>query len=172
MPANILVTAHRGLGKSLIKELKDLGNFRETDFRDVLLGEVDDLTKFLEETDKRTSFLLSRIVPIEKSFYFSPEKALEVFKSEVKPFLDRIKGSETFCVRVERRGMKGIISSRDIEREVGTFIQALIEERNGIRPRVNLEDPDKMIIFETLGNWCGIGLISKEMRKRYFYLRL
>jgi len=26
--------------------------------------------------------------------------------------------------------------------------------------------------FETLGRWCGVGIISKEMREKHFYLKL
>ncbi len=168
----VLVTAHRGCERGLLEELKDLGSFQGTAFKDVLMGEVDDLNRFLEETDKRALFSLSRIAPIEKSFRFSPKNAVEVFKAEVKPFVDRIGRGETFCVKVNRRGMKGIISSQQMAKEVGSFIWTLLKERDGVEPKVDLKDPNKAIVFETLGNWCGISLISKEMRKRYFYVRL
>jgi len=45
-------------------------------------------------------------------------------------------------------------------------------ERDGEKPKVNLEDPNKAVIFETLGRWCGVGVTSREMRAKYFYLKL
>jgi tRNA(Ser,Leu) C12 N-acetylase TAN1 len=114
---------------------------------------------------------LSRVVPIEKDFYFSPENVEDIFKMEVEEFVDRIKPGETFCVRITRRGMKGIFSSQEMARKVGSFIWQKLEER-GIKPKVDLENPDKMIIFETLGNWCGVGVISKELREKHYYLKI
>jgi len=55
---------------------------------------------------------------------------------------------------------------------MGTFISEALKERDGVKPRVNLEDPDNAVVFETLGRWCGVGIISKEMREKYFYLKL
>jgi len=55
---------------------------------------------------------------------------------------------------------------------MGTFISEALKERDGVKPRVNLEDPDKAVVFETLGRWCGVGIRSREMREKYFYLKL
>lgn len=83
-----------------------------------------------------------------------------------------LRRGESFCVRVERRGLKGTFSSKQIAKEMGTFISEALKERDGVKPRVNLEDPDNAVVFETLGRWCGVGIISKEMREKYFYLKL
>jgi len=57
-------------------------------------------------------------------------------------------------------------------KEIGTFISSALKERDREEPKVDLADPDKAVIFETLGRWCGVGIVSKEMRARCFYLRL
>jgi len=109
---------------------------------------------------------------LKSPFFFSPRKVVEEFCEAVNPLLERIWRADSFCVKVERRGLKGAFSSQEIAKEVGTFISKALEERDGEKPKVNLRDPDKAVVFETLGKWCGVGIISREMRQRYFYLKL
>ena len=168
----LVLTSYRYRERELLEELRELGKFCRTNFKDVIRGEVEDLDVFLGELEKRNILSLSRVVPVVRSFQFSPEKAVEEFCEVVKPFIKRIKKMESFCVKVERRGLKGSFSSKQVAEEVGTFIFATLKERDGLEPRVSLKDPDKAVAFETLGRWCGIGIISKEMRRKYFYLKL
>jgi len=168
----LVLTSHRCRERELLEELKGLGDFQITSFRDVIRGKVEDLSVFLEQLGKGEVFSLSKVVPIEKSFQFSPDKVVEEFCEAAKPLLQTIKKGEAFCIRVERRGLKGRFSSQRVAEEGGSFIVKALEERDQAEPRVNLEDPDKAIIFETLGRWCGIGIISREMRKRYLHLKL
>lgn len=153
-----------------VYELTDLGIFEETGFRGIIKGEVEDLGKFLMELEERikTSFLpVSRVVPIEEWFYFSPENFLNIVKERLKKFLEKIEANETFCIRVERRGMKGIFSSKDLEREIGTYVCSLLKERDGVEHRVDLKNSDKMIVIETIGNIAGLTIISKRDRKMF-----
>lgn len=166
------MTSYRYREGELLEELEELGDFSRTNFRDVIRGEVEDLEDFLRELERRNIFSLSRVVPIERSFQFSPDKVVEEFINVVEPFVERIKKGESFCVKVERRGLKGSFSSMQVAKEVGTFTSKTLKKRDGVKPRVNLEDPDKAVVFETLGRWCGVGIISKKMRKKYFYLKL
>jgi len=168
----LVLTSHRYREGELLEALRNLGCFQNTDFKDVIRGDVENLEIFLQELEKRSILSLSRVVPIDKSFQFSPRMVVEEFSEAMRPLLERIRKGESFCVKVERRGLKGLFSSQQVAREVGTFISAVLEERDGEKPRVNLEDPDKAVIFETLDRWCGVGIISKEMRKRHFYLKL
>jgi tRNA(Ser,Leu) C12 N-acetylase TAN1 len=168
----VLLTSHRYGERELLEQLKEFGEFYQTGFKDVVRGRVENLEAFLQELEKRNIFTLSRVVPIEKSFIFSPEKVIEEFCKAVEPFLKKIRKGESFSVIVVRRGLKGVFSSQEVAREVGTFISKVLEERDGEKPKVNLRDADKTFIFETLGRWCGVGIISREMRKKYFYLKL
>ena len=68
----------------------------------------------------------------------------------MKPFIERIEKGESFCVKVERRGLKGSISSQKFAEELGAFIFATLKERDGIEPRVNLKDPDKAVSSKPL----------------------
>jgi len=167
-----VLTSHRYGERKLLKQLRELGDFYQTGFRDVVRGRVENLEAFLQELEKRNILPLSRVVPIEKSFKFSPDIVVDELCEAVKPFLEKIKKGESFCVVVERRGLKGIFSSQKVAKDVGTFISKVLEERDGEKPKVNLDDPDEAVIFETLGRWCGVGIISREMREKYFHLRL
>jgi len=168
----LVLTSYRCRGRELLEELRELGSFRRTNFRGVIRGEVEGLDVFLGELEKRNILSLSRVVPVERSIRFSPERVVEEFSDAVKPLIERIEKGESFCVKVERRGLRGSISSQKIAEELGAFIFATLKKRDGVEPKVNLKDPDKAVVFETLGRWCGIGIISKEMREKYFYLKL
>jgi len=168
----VVLTSHRYGERELLEQLRELGDFYQTGFKDVVRGRVENLEAFLQELEKGNIFTLSRVVPIEKSFIFSHERVVEEFCEVVRLLLEKIQKGESFSVIVERRGLKGAFSSQEVAREVGTFISKVLEERDGEKPEVNLRDADKAVIFETLGRWCGVGMISKEMRAKYFYLKL
>lgn len=156
----------------MLEQLKELGDFQKTSFKDVVRGRVENFEAFLRELEKRKLSTLSRVVPIEKSFTFSLRKVTEEFCGAVKPLLKKIRKGESFCVRVERRGLKGTFSSQEAAKKVGTFISESLEKRDGEKPKIDLTEPDKAVVFETLGRWCGVGIISKKMRKKCFYLKL
>lgn len=168
----VVLTSHRYGERELLEQLRELGDFYRTEFRDVIRGRVEDLEAFLQELEKRDIFTLSRVVPIEKPFTFSPRRVVEQICEAVKPLLEKIRKSESFSVTVERRGLKGAFSSQKVAKEVGTFVSEVLEERDGAKPEVNLRNPDKAVVFETLGRWCGVGIISRQMREKYFYLKL
>lgn len=168
----VVLTSYRYGERELLEQLRELGDFYRTEFRDVVRGRVENLEVFLQELEKRNIFTLSRVVPIEKSFIFSPRRVVEQIYEAVRPLLKKIRKGESFSVIVERRGLKGAFFSQEVTKEVGTFISKALEEKNGEKPKVDLGDPDKAVIFETLGRWCGVGIIAKEMREKYFYLKL
>jgi tRNA(Ser,Leu) C12 N-acetylase TAN1 len=88
----------------------------------------------------------------------------------MKKYTDRIGARETFCVRMERRGLKGRLSSKDVEREVGGYLWTLLKEE-GKEPKVDLEKPDKTVVIQTLGNLCLLGLVNKEFKQKHFLVR-
>jgi tRNA(Ser,Leu) C12 N-acetylase TAN1 len=68
--------------------------------------------------------------------------------------------------------MKGVLSSKDLEREIGSHIYNKLKERDGIEHKVDLKDPDKMLVIETIGNIAGMALISKEDRKTFPLIKI
>jgi tRNA(Ser,Leu) C12 N-acetylase TAN1 len=170
----VVLTAFMDRGRELIQELAGLGNFWETDFKDVVRGHVDNLQRFLDELKSRVPSSLSRFTPIRFSFQLSSEsgEVTEKFIEAVKPLIDEIKKGETFCVKVYRRGLKGTYSPQEVARNVGAHIDQQLQEKHGVKSKANLKEPDKAVVFETIGKWCGVGLVSKEMRRDIRYLKL
>lgn len=168
----VLITCERGREREVLEELAGLGMFEPSGFRDVILGEVDNLEEFLQAVEMKPFLPIMRVVPLEETFYFSPENFLEVVKERASKHVDRIQKGQTFAVRMERRGMKGVLSSREVEREVGGYIWQLLHERWGERPKVNLTDPDWLIAIETVGNFGGISFIPRDLRQRYRLIRV
>jgi len=165
----VVLTAYRYGERELLRGLRGLGIFYKTGFKDVIRGRVEDLEIFLQRLEERKISTLSRVIPIEKSFTFSHETAVEDFCNALRPLLKEIQKGESFGAMVKRRGLKGAFSSQEVAKEVGTFISKVLEERDGEKPKVKLRTPDKLVVIETLEKWGGVGILSKDMSKRCFY---
>jgi tRNA(Ser,Leu) C12 N-acetylase TAN1 len=168
----VLLTAYNDKAKELIQELAGLGDFWETVFPDVVRGTVDDFECFLDQLEERAPHCLSRLVPISSSFHMLSRETDEIFKQKIRRLADEICEGETFCIRINRRGLKGAFSPTETAEKVGRYVCTLLEEKYGIRPNVDLEDPDRALVFETVRNWCGVGSVSKDLRKQHRFIRL
>jgi tRNA(Ser,Leu) C12 N-acetylase TAN1 len=169
---NVLVIGERDAERELLEELEEDGEFERSGFRDVVMGSVEDIVEFLEDAEQKKYPHVNRVIPIDDAFYVSPENLVEILKKRVERYIDEIELGETFGFRVERRGMKEDISSQTVEREVGGYFFDLLEKVHGRKPKVDLKNPDKLIAVELIGNRCGIGFITREMREKYSVIRV
>ena len=169
---NVLAIGERNAEKELLEKLEEDGEFERSGFRDVLIGSVEDIVGFLEDAENKKYPHLNRLIPIDDAFFVSPENLIEILKRRIEKYIDEIEPDETFGFRVERRGMKEDISSQAVEREVGGYFYDLVEKLHGKKPKVNLKNPDKLIAIEIVGNRCGIGFITKEMREKYSVIKV
>lgn len=169
---NVLAVGGKNAEGELLEELEEDGEFERSGFRDVLIGSVEDIGGFLEDAENKKYTHLNRAIPIDDAFFVSPENLIEILKRRIERYIDEIELGETFGFRVERRGMKEDISSQAVEREVGGYFYDLIEKVHGRKPKVNLKNPDKLIAIEIVGNRCGIGFITKEMREKYSVIKV
>lgn len=117
---------------------------------------------------KPWSGFVARVIPVETVISFTPETLVAQLKEAVGPLVARMAGG-TYCVRLERRGLAGRVSSREVEREVADYVHALATGQ-GKAVRTDLEDPDFLIAGETLGAQCGVALLSRAMRRRYAFV--
>ncbi|MBS7613109.1 THUMP domain-containing protein [Candidatus Bathyarchaeota archaeon] len=168
----VIVICERGEDFIVLREISDLGEFKETGFRGVLQGQVEDLEAFLEELTKRQLTTVSRVIPVEEFFKFKPENLLEILKEKVGSLVDSIGEGESFCVRVERRGFKGAISSSELERGLGEYVWQLLKDIYGKPPKVDLTNPDKLISIQTIGGLCGVALVDRKLREKYPIVRV
>jgi len=177
MEWNILATAFMRKERSLLKLLQYYGEFKGSGWRDVVIGRVEDVSAFLEtleilRRDQPAKLRpLSQIIPIEKSFEFGVVDFQDKLKEVLSQYVDKLESISKFYVRVKRRGHKGELSSLEIEKEMAEFILDALET-TGKQAQVKFDDPDKFIIVETIGNRAGVGLITREMRERYPFIRV
>lgn len=174
---NVLVTlAQDGRYGHLLHELSDYGEFNKTAFHGVILGRVTDIGEFLETIrQKRQEQLiafqdLGRVVPLETVFIFDLDDFLAKLCQKIRPWLEILTDCR-FYVRVERRGLKGQIASPDIEQALDAFIVDELTDL-GYEGQVDFEDADMVVVIETIGDRCGVGLITRELSQRYEFVRV
>jgi tRNA(Ser,Leu) C12 N-acetylase TAN1 len=173
---NLVVTAHGGRRHDLVYALRPIVRLRRAGYSEVLVGRADDVDRCLDgiraRADADPNFaaeVLARVVPVARTFPLGADVEGQL-RVETATFLDALVG-RTFHVRVERRGHKQVVQSDRMERALGT---ALVEElkRRGATPRVTFADPDLIVAVELIGDTGGVGLVSRELRARYPFVRL
>ena len=174
---NVVVNLHEHGFRRAFKLLQGLGAVYTTDFLNVLVMKVSNIPHFLEtlndwvSSDSSLLKLLSRIVPVTATFSFqSPEEFETKAQKAVLDFLPLLEG-KSFHIRMHRRGFKGQIRSLDEERFLDKI---LLEElvKLGQPGQITFEDPDAIIVVETVGQQAGLSCWNREDLQRYPLLRL
>lgn len=77
----------------------------------------------------------------------------------------------SFYVRIERRGHHGKIHAQQLEQQLD---QTLCERvtATGHAPTINFKDPDVVIVAETIGDVCEVGMISRAIRTHFPFVRV
>ena len=173
---NVLATSLEGRRDALLVSLRRLGQFRPAGYRNVVAGFVEDRVTFLTRVrealaaDLLLPTALAKIVPVDATLRFEPADPLPTLADAVEPLLDRLAGG-TFFVRCERRGLKGRLHSPTLERDLADRIWRALEAR-GHTPRVAFQDPDAVLVVETLGDQAGIGVITRALRNEYPFVKV
>ncbi len=176
MEWNILATANRRQERYLLRLLSKYGEFKGSGYRDVVIGRVEDVNTFLgtletmrqEKPEKLRP--LSQIVPIERTFQFELSDFKDTLREAISPYVELIENSR-FYVRVERRGHKGEISSLEVEQEMDAFVLEALKN-TGKLAQVSFKYPEKIIIVETIENRAGVGLVTREMKEKYPFIKV
>lgn len=174
---NIVATmAGSGRYRHMLEDLAPFGEFRRTEFHGVALGQVADPLTLLEaiRRERERKFYafqdLGRIIPVECQFVFSVENFAEKLLEVLPRFFERLEGKRLY-VRVERRGNEGEIISPLIEQQMNEFLLSRLEAK-GTPATIDFDSPDAIVAVETLGDRCGVGLITREMMTRYPVVRV
>jgi len=178
MDWNLVVTIVAGPHHvhDVLRQLNAFGWFSRTAFKDVCTGEVEDVPAFLEhiaavrEQHDSWALMVGRIIPVERVFDFTPENFAERLKEAVAPFAERMQ-SGTFHVRVERRGHAGEIPTQAIERAVADHLYELAQAR-GVRLATDFREPDYVVAAETLGEQCGVALLTRDLARRFPFVQV
>lgn len=173
---NVLATAKNHEQGHLARRLKRFGDFRWSTYAGLLVGRVEDHQAFFEQLRRgeeiEPGFLLplARLVPLDRTFLFTADTLIPLLTTEVRAYAERI-GTGSFHVRVERRGHKDEIHPRSIEEALaGVVIESLAQR--GCTSHVEFHDPDFIIAVEIVGDECGIGLITKSLRRQYPFVKV
>jgi tRNA(Ser,Leu) C12 N-acetylase TAN1 len=161
--------------RTVLNQIGRLGRFAHSPFKDVCIGRVDDVPQFLEDvhaaqaSGERWATMIARVVPLERHFTFTPRALTGLPKDALAPLVDRMHGG-TFYFRLERRGLAGEIATREIERDVADHLFS-IAQAQGKRLDTHFADPDYVVVAETLGEQCGVALITRELSQRYPFIQ-
>ncbi len=175
-PWNVLVTSQEGYASELLRELKPYGRFRLSSFRNVLVGEVEDRTAFLDAVAglcRQRPFVatwLGKVLPIDDCFSFAVDQFADMAAERLRSYADQV-ANRTFHVRVERRGHKRLLNTHQLEKRLGESVFAALEAR-GLSAKVKFDDPDVVLAVEILGDTAGIGAVSRELRSRYPFVKI
>jgi hypothetical protein len=112
---------------------------------------------------------MSHLVPFDHVFTFKDAPEFEAKSREVAlSYAPRLAGS-SFHVRLHRRGLKRIISTPGEERFLDDVLLDALTA-SGKPGRIRFDDPDYVLLIETLGGTGGMSLWAREDLKRYPFL--
>ena len=172
---NVTVTLAEPTFRIARNLLAPWGRLRRTEYFNVAVMKVADPALFLREfasaVEEMPGILnaMSHVVPFEHVFTFKDAAEFEAKLHEIiLSYAPRLAG-KSFHVRLRRRGLKGIISSPEEERFLDdVLLEALAAA--GTPGRISFEDPDYVLLIETVGEGGGLSLWTGEDLKRYAFL--
>ena len=174
---NVVVTVHDGHFNQAKQFMEAFGQPCKTDYFNVIVMKVDDVEQFLEDMNKEMKAapymesIISRVMPASITFNFQvPDEFKKQTMEAIESWVPKLAG-KCYHVRMHRRGFKGRLSSHDEEHELADFLMMKLAEQ-GAAARIDFDDPDYIIDIETVGQWTGVALWTREQRLRYPFLKL
>jgi tRNA(Ser,Leu) C12 N-acetylase TAN1 len=172
---NVTVTLSEPTFRIARNLLARWGRLRRTDYFNVAVMAVADTNTFLREfaaAVQETPGILNamcHVVPFEHVFAFKDASEFEAkLRDLVLPYAPQLAG-KSFHVRLRRRGLKGTISTPEEERLFDDLLlEALVAA--GKPGRITFENPDYVLLVETVGESSGVALLTGDDLKRYPFL--
>ncbi len=174
---NVVVSVYEHGYAPARRFLEDFGVLAHTDFHNVLAMKVDDVAGFIERLrtafarDPAASRHIARVVPVTERFAFQSAEEFEArARAAAERFLPELRGL-AFHVRMHRRGFRRELSSQDEERRLDRYLLERLEAMDA-PGRIRFDDPDAILVIETIGPWAGLSLWKREDLRRYPFLRV
>lgn len=174
---NVVIRVHEHGFKRAFKQLQGYGAVSSTDYFNVLALTVPDIPRFLEQlrdpetTDPALLSVLSSVIPVTYTFTFqNPEEFEAKACQTVVQWSPQLVG-QGFHVRMHRRGFKGKLSSHDEEVALDRVLLNALEAA-GTPGHLNFDDPDAIVVVETLGQWCGMACWLRADWQRHPFLQV
>lgn len=173
MQWNVVVTTHDDGFDRAEAELEDFGEVARTGYFNVLVLKVDDPDAFLDALADRATLIpdlfdsvVARITPVSHTFTFQNAEEFEEKGGEIGRALAPKVAGRAFYVRVHRRGMRGELASDEAERALAGAVFEALEER-GRDAEVDFDDPDAVLVVETVDSRAGLRLVTRKELERY-----
>ena len=164
---NAIVTARGDRLPQARRVLRALGRVERTGFYNVLTMNVDDPQHLVDRLERLFAEhpgaveSVAHIFPAERCFEFSsPAEFESKARAAALTWVPRLAG-KTLHVRVHRRGRRGTLVSPEAERAVADALLAAIHE-TGSPARVAFDDPDAIVLIETIGGRAGVALLTRD----------
>jgi len=174
---NVVITIQEHFFEQALQYLKPFGVLAKTEFYNVLVMQTEDTQQTLQQLQKKLNAdadmqtAISRVLPVTHSFTFqTPEEFETKARAIAETLLPKIT-NKTFHVRMHRRGFKGRLSSKEEEKFLDTYILDQLEQ-SGSPCKINFENPDVIIVVETVAQQAGISIWNREDIQRYPILKL
>jgi tRNA(Ser,Leu) C12 N-acetylase TAN1 len=174
---NVVISVRERGFRPAFELLGELGPVAKTDFYNILVMKVDDIGNFLEtlrewvEDDPHILSLISRVMPVTQTFHFQSAKEFKKKASEIASKWMSILADRSFHVRMHRRGFKGKIASNEEERFLDDFLLDALK-KEGMKGDISFQNPDAIVVVETVGSRAGMSVWTREDLERYLFLRL
>lgn len=172
---NVIVTLSEPTFRIARKLLSRWGRLRRTEYYNVAVMAVTDTAAFLQEfaaaVDEEPGILnaMSHVVPFEHMFTFKDATEFEAKSREVVLSYAPQLAGKSFHVRLRRRGLKGTISTPGEEHFLDDVLLGALATA-GNSGRIRFDDPDYVLLIETVGGEGGMTLWTGEDLKRYPFL--
>ncbi len=170
---NLVATIRDGMYRRARAALDEFCPTDRTEYYNVLIGSSGDPSGVLNllSAYPDASEMFSRVVPLTTTFSFQTahdldEQALAAV-AELAPELE----GKSFHVRMHRRGFKGRVRTLDEERLLSEAVLRITTAR-GAPARVSFDDPDAIVVVETVDNRGGMALFTREDRMRWPLLHI
>ena len=172
---NVIVTLSEPTFRIARNLLARWGRLRRTEYHNVAVMAVTDTAAFLQEfaaaVGESPGILnaMSHVVPFEHVFAFENAAEFEAKSREIAVSYGPQLAGKSFHVRLRRRGLKGIISTPEEERFLD---DVLLEDlaAAGHPGQIRFDDPDYVLLIETVAGSGGVALWTGEDLKSYPFL--
>jgi hypothetical protein len=172
---NVTVTLSEPTFRIARRLLARWGQLRRTEYHNVAVMAVTDMAAFLQEfaaaVQESPGILnaMSHVVPFDQVFAFENAAKFEAKSREIAlSYVPQLAG-KSFHVRLRRRGLKGIISTPEEERFLDDVLLGALAAA-GNPGRIRFDDPDYVLLIETVAGSGGAALWTGEDLKRYPFL--
>jgi tRNA(Ser,Leu) C12 N-acetylase TAN1 len=169
---NAIVTARGDHWQDARRALRALGRVRRTGFYNVLTMEVNEPQSFVAQIEQLSAEhpalveSVGSVFAATRCFDFSNVAEFESKAREAAlEWVPQLAGKR-FHVRMHRRGRKGMLASPREERTVADALLDAIRE-TGNPAHISFDDPDAIVLIETVSGRAGMALYTREDYRRH-----